>query len=53
MEIPPNIRGQTRTREHVLADRGVNYVERQVLLCGFSVNRLEHDYGYDGHDRRR
>jgi hypothetical protein len=44
---PPTVRGKTRTREHVLADLGVNHVERQVLLCGFSVNRLQHDYGYD------
>jgi hypothetical protein len=44
---PPSIRGKTRTREHVLADLGVNHVERQVLLCGFSVDRVQHDYGYD------
>jgi len=29
-----------RTREHVIADLGVNYVERQVLLCGGSVQRI-------------
>jgi hypothetical protein len=38
---------KTRTREHVIADLGVNHVERQVLLCGFSVERIEHDYGVD------
>jgi len=36
-----------RTREHVIADLGVNYVERQVLLCGGSVQRIYSDYGYD------
>jgi hypothetical protein len=36
-----------RTREHVIADLGVNYVERQVLLCGHTVERVRADYGYD------
>ncbi len=36
-----------RTREHVLADLGVNFVERQALACGFSVERVSHDYGID------
>ena len=31
----------------MLADLSVNHVERQVLLCGFSVDRVQHDYGYD------
>jgi Domain of unknown function (DUF4365) len=44
---PPGARGKTRTREHVLADLSINHVERQVLLCGFSVDRVQHDYGYD------
>lgn len=39
--------GKLRTRAHVLADLSINYVERQVLLCGFSVDRVQHDYGYD------
>ena len=39
--------GKTRTRGHVLADLSINQVERQVLLCGFSVDRVQHDYGYD------
>jgi hypothetical protein len=43
----PSVRGKTRTREHVLADLSINHVERQVLLCGFSVDRVQHDYGYD------
>jgi hypothetical protein len=37
-----------RTREHVIADLSVNYVERQALLCGFVVERVTHDYGIDG-----
>jgi hypothetical protein len=36
-----------RTREHVIADLAVNYVERQALLCGYSVERIHHDYGID------
>lgn len=44
MTSPP---GKTRTREHVLADLSLNHVERQVLQCGFSVDRVQHDYGYD------
>lgn len=35
------------TREHVIADLSVNHVERQVLLCGFTVERRWHDYGFD------
>ncbi|HVC98015.1 MAG TPA: DUF4365 domain-containing protein [Pirellulales bacterium] len=36
-----------RTREHVIADQSVNYVERFVLCEGHTVQRQEHDYGYD------
>jgi hypothetical protein len=36
-----------RTREHVLADLSINCVERQILLRGFAVNRIEKDYGLD------
>jgi Domain of unknown function (DUF4365) len=36
-----------RPRQHVIADLSVNHVERYVLLCGFSVERIEHDYGID------
>lgn len=36
-----------RTREHVLADLSVNHVERFVLRCGHTVERLIHDYGLD------
>jgi hypothetical protein len=38
-----------RTREHVIEDLGFNYVERQILYAGFTVQRYTHnDYGYDG-----
>ena len=43
---PPGV-GKRRTRAHVLADLSVNYVERQALLCGYSVERVTHDYGTD------
>ncbi len=36
-----------RTREHVIADLSANHVERMVLLCNFSVERITHDYGID------
>lgn len=36
-----------RTREHVIGDLGVNHAERQALLCGYSVERVVHDYGID------
>jgi hypothetical protein len=31
----------------VIADLSVNFVERQVYLCGFSVDRIASDYGLD------
>ncbi len=36
-----------RTREHVIADLGVNHVEKHVLLCGFVLHRIVQDYGLD------
>lgn len=36
-----------RTREHVIADLGVNHVERFILRCGWTVERTRHDYGID------
>ncbi len=36
-----------RTREHVIADLAINHVERQGLLCGYSFERIAHDYGLD------
>ena len=40
-------RKKRRTREHILADLGVNHVERFVFQCGFTCERVEHDYGTD------
>ncbi len=36
-----------RTREHIIADMSANHVERHALLCGYSVERILHDYGVD------
>lgn len=36
-----------RTREHVISDLSVNHVEYAALKCGFSIERIEADYGYD------
>jgi hypothetical protein len=33
----------------MIADLGVNYVERQILLAGFTMERTTHDYGLDTH----
>ncbi len=36
-----------RTRQHVIADQSIHYVEGFVLDEGHTVQRLERDYGYD------
>jgi hypothetical protein len=36
-----------RTREHVIADQSVNYVEWFIYDAGFTAERFRHDYGYD------
>lgn len=36
-----------RTRTHIIADLSVNHIEYYALKCGFSVERIEADYGYD------
>lgn len=36
-----------RPREHIIADLSVNHVERYVFLCGYSVERMEYNYGFD------
>lgn len=38
---------KTRTRGHVIADLGVNCLERQILLAGHTMQRITHDYGID------
>src|SRR5580698_5906216 len=40
-------RRKTRTRQHIIADLGVNYVERQILLAGYTLERITRDYGLD------
>jgi hypothetical protein len=40
-------RKKRRTREHVLADLSVNHVEKFIFKCGYSCERVEHDYGTD------
>jgi hypothetical protein len=36
-----------RTRQHIIADQSVNYVERFILDEGHTAQRVEKDYGYD------
>lgn len=36
-----------RTREHIIADLSVNHIERFVLLCGHTIEKISSDYGYD------
>jgi Domain of unknown function (DUF4365) len=36
-----------RTRAHIIADLGVNFVERCILLEGHSIDRIQQDYGID------
>jgi hypothetical protein len=43
----PQPRRKKRTREHVIADLSLNYVERRVLLCGHTLEEMRHDYGLD------
>jgi len=40
-------RRKRRTREHVLADLSAHHAEGHALRCGFSVERVAHDYGID------
>lgn len=42
---PPTER-KTRTRGHVIGDLAVNAVERQVLLRGYTMEGVVHDYGH-------
>jgi hypothetical protein len=43
----PKSTRKRRTREHVIADLGVNHVERQILRCGWTMQRFSPDYGLD------
>ena len=41
------MRRKLRPRQHVIAERATNHVERVALDCGFSVEQVVHDYGLD------
>ena len=43
----PEYRRKQRTRSHIIADLSANHVEYFALKCGFSIERIEADYGYD------
>ena len=36
-----------RTRAHVIEELSINYFQRHVLLCNFSLEKFDSDYGYD------
>lgn len=38
---------EPNAREHIIADLSVNYIERHIFLCGFSVDEPDSDYGID------
>ena len=38
---------KTRTREHIIADYSAIHFERCALDCGYSIERIMHDYGID------
>jgi hypothetical protein len=41
------MRRKQRTRAHIIADLSANFIERQVLLCGYTAERVCPDYGID------
>lgn len=36
-----------RTRQHIIADLSTNHVERHAYQCGYTVERVDSDYGTD------
>lgn len=36
-----------RTRDHIIADLSANHVEGHILRCGYTAERVVHDYGVD------
>jgi hypothetical protein len=44
---PGEAERKRRTREHVIADLSIHHVEGLALKCGYSVQQLVPDYGYD------
>ena len=47
MARPPAEPRKQRTRQHIIADLSVNYVERIIFEEGYSVESPASDYGYD------
>ena len=43
----PTTARKTRTREHIIADLSAHHVEGYILRCGFTAERIVHDYGVD------
>lgn len=41
-------RRKKRTREHVIADLSLHHVGYQIVKCGFTIDVIRSDYGYDG-----
>jgi hypothetical protein len=35
------------TREHIIADLSAHHVEGPIVRCGFTAERVVHDYGVD------
>jgi hypothetical protein len=43
----PKLVRKERTREHIIADLSAHHVEGPILRCGFTAERVIHDYGVD------
>lgn len=43
----PRAARKQRTREHIIADLSAHHVEGHILRCGFTAERVVHDYGVD------
>jgi hypothetical protein len=43
----PRAERKKRTREHIIADLSAHHVEGHILRCGFTAERVVHDYGLD------
>jgi hypothetical protein len=41
-------RRKRRTRKHVIADLSLHHVPYQIAKCGFTIEVIRSDYGYDG-----
>ena len=47
MARPMFIPRKQRTRQHVIADQSMNYVERFIIDAGYTAQMIQRDYGYD------